>query len=81
MGVQSAEVGGNHLLGKRKHTPPCSSVELVVAENEMGATEERFLGFHRVFVSTTGLESFSLRPGKVPKRFSFVGGSVRFFLL
>ena len=40
-----------------------------------------FPGFHRVFASTTGLESFSLRPEKFPKRFSFGGGRVRFFLL
>ena len=40
-----------------------------------------FPGFHRVFVSTTDLESFSLRPEKSPKRFSFGGGRVRFFLL
>ena len=40
-----------------------------------------FPGFHRVFVSTTGLESFSLRPEKFSKRFSFGGGCVRFFLL
>ena len=40
-----------------------------------------FLVFYRVFVSTTGLESFSLRPEKFPKRFSFGGGRVRFFLL
>ena len=30
-------------------------------------------------VSTTGLESLSLRPEKLSKRFSFGGGSVRFF--
>ena len=36
-------------------------------------------GFYRVFVSTTGLESFSLRPEKFSKRFSFGGGCVRFF--
>ena len=40
-----------------------------------------FPGFHRVFVSTTGLESFSLRPAKFSKRFSFGGGCVRYFLL
>ena len=40
-----------------------------------------FPGFHRVFVSTTDLESFSLRPEKFSKRFSFGGGRVRFFLL
>ena len=36
---------------------------------------------NRILVSTTGLESFSLRPEKFPKRFSFGGGRVRFFLL
>ena len=40
-----------------------------------------FPGFYRVFVSTAGLESFSLRPEKFPKRFSCGGGCVRFFLL
>ena len=30
-----------------------------------------FPGFYRVFVSTTGLESFSLRPEEFSKRFSF----------
>ena len=38
-----------------------------------------FPGFYRVFVSTTGLESFSSRPEKFSKRFSFGGGCVRFF--
>ena len=36
-----------------------------------------FPGFYRVFVSTTG--SFSSRPEKFSKRFSFGGGCVRFF--
>ena len=40
-----------------------------------------FPGFYRVFVSTTGLESFSFRPQKFPKRFSIGGGRVRFLLL
>ena len=40
-----------------------------------------FPGFYMVFVSTTGLESFSFRPEKLPKKFSFGGGRVRFFLL
>ena len=40
-----------------------------------------FLVFIGFFVSTTDLESFSLRPEKSPKRFSFGGGRVRFFLL
>ena len=39
-----------------------------------------FLGFYRASVSTTGLESFSLRPEKFSKRFSFGGGRVRFLL-
>ena len=30
------------ILGKGKHTPPCSSEELFFGE-KMGATEERFL--------------------------------------
>ena len=36
-----------------------------------------FLGFG-VLVSTTGLESLSLRPEKFPKDFLFGGGRVRF---
>ena len=40
-----------------------------------------FHGFYRVFVSTTCLESFSLRPEKFSKRFSFGGRRVCFFLL
>ena len=40
-----------------------------------------FFFLNRVFVSTTGLESFSSRPEKFSKRFSFGGGCVRFFLL
>ena len=54
---------------------------------KMGVTEEDFCGrygfseFYRVSVSTAGLESFSLRPEKFSKRFSFGGGSVRFVLL
>ena len=38
-----------------------------------------FPGLYRVFGSTTGLESFSLRPEKFSKRFSFGGGCVRVF--
>ena len=37
--------------------------------------------FYRVFVSTTSLKSFSLRPEKFSKRFSFGGGCVRCFFL
>ena len=54
-------------------------------QKKMGSTEERFRWwiwfswfFYRVFVSTTGLESFSLRP-EFSKRFSFGSGRVRFF--
>ena len=74
-------------LGKRKHTPPCSNAELFFAEKKWGPQRKDFggrygfPGFYRVFVSTTGLESFSFRPEKFPKRFSFGGGRVRFFLL
>ena len=74
-------------LGKRKHTPPCSSAELFFAEKKWGPQRKDFgggygfPGFYRVFVSTTGPESFSLlRPEKFPKRSSFGGGCVRFFL-
>ena len=79
--------GNRIVLGKRKHTPPCSSAELVFARKIWGTQKKDFGGrygcpsFHRAFVSTTGLESFSLRPEKFPKIFSFSGGSVRFFLL
>ena len=53
----------------KKHTPPCSSEERLFAE-KMRARDGRFrwpiwfswFFFNRVFVSTTGLESFSLRP-------------------
>ena len=40
-----------------------------------------FLVFKGFFVSSTGQESFSLRPEKFSKRFSFGGGRVRFSLL
>ena len=52
---------------------------------KMGAKEKDFggrcgsPGFYKVFVSTTGLESFFLRPEKLSKRRSFGGGSVSFF--
>ena len=74
-------------LGKRKRTPPCSSAELFFAEKKWGLQRKDFgggygfPGFYRVFVSTTGLESFSFGPEKFSKRFSFSGGGVRFFLL
>ena len=71
----------------RKHTPPCSSAELFFAEQKGGhrgkisVVDMVLQGFHRVFVSTTDLESFSFRPEKFPKRFSFGAGRVRLFLL
>ena len=73
-------------LGKRKHTTPCSSAELFFAK-KVGPQRQDFggrygfLGFYRVFASTTGLESFALRPEKFPKWFSFGGGRVRFLVL
>ena len=66
---------------------PCSSAEPFSAEKKWGPRRKdfgggyAFPGFYRVFVSTTGLESFSLKPEKFSKRFSFGGGCVRFFLL
>ena len=68
------------------HRP--ASVQNFPLPKKKGGTDEDFgggfgfSGFHRVFVSTTtDLESFSLRPEKFPKGFSFGGGRVRFFLL
>ena len=61
------------LLGKRKHTPPCSSAELFFAEKKNGPQRKDFgggygfPGFHWDFVSTTDLDSFSLWPEKFPK--------------
>ena len=72
-------------LRKRKHTPPCSSAELFFAERKWGLQRKDFggrygfPGFNRIFVSF--LESFSFRPEKFPKRFSFGGGRVRLSLL
>ena len=74
-------------LGKRKHTPPYSSAELFFAEKNGGhrgkisVVDMAFLVFIGFLVSTTGLESFSFRPEKFPKRISFGGGRVRFLLL
>ena len=59
--------------------------ELFFAEKKWGPQRKDFggrygfSGFLGFFVSSTGLESFSLRPEKVSKRFSFGGGSVCFF--
>ena len=75
-----------NVLGKRKHTPPCSSAELFFAEKKWGPQSKDFgggygfPGLYLVFVFTTGLDIFSLRPEKFPKWFSFGGGRVRFFL-
>ena len=62
-----------------------SSAELFFAEEKWGPQRKDFgggyglPGFYRVVVSTTSLESFSLRPEKFSKRFSFGGDCVRFF--
>ena len=41
-------------LGKRNHTPPCSSAELFFAD-KMGSTEERFRWWIWVFLAFIGL--------------------------
>ena len=70
---------------KKKRTPLAPGAEL--CREKWGPQRKDFgggygfPGFYRVFVSTTGLESFSLRPEKFSKRLSFGGGCVRFFLL
>ena len=72
--------------GKKKASTALLQLATMFPE-KLGATEEDIggrygsPGFNRVFVSTTGLESFSLRPEKFSKRFSFGGGRVRFLLL
>ena len=72
--------------GKKKACTTCSSAELFFAE-KWGAQRKDFggrygfPGFYRVFISTTSLESFSLKPEKFSRRFSCGGGSVRSFLL
>ena len=62
-------------LGKGEHAPPCSSEELCFAENKWWPQRKEFGGrcgyscfFFQVFVSTTGLESFSLRPENQGKK-------------
>ena len=79
----------NLSLGKRKHTPPCSSTELFFAEKN-GVHRGKISVVDMVFLVFIGflypppawkvLES-SFRPEKFSKRFSFGGGCVRFFLL
>ena len=73
-------------LGKRKHTPPCSAAELFFAK-KWGQQMKDFGGRY-AFLVFRGLlclppvwKVFSLKPEKFSKRFSFGGGSVRFFLL
>ena len=62
-------------LGKRKHTSPCSSVELFCAEKNGGPQRKSFgggygsPGFQRDVVSATDLENSSLRIEKFPKDF------------
>ena len=72
-------------LGKRKHTPPCSSAELFFAEKKWGPQRKGFgggcgfPGFYRVSVSTTGLESFLLGQRSSPKDFLSVVVVYAFF--
>ena len=81
--LSAVEVRTAPRLGKRKRTPPCSSAELFFAEKngahrgKISAVDMAFLGFYRVFVSTTGLESFSVRPS--PKDFLSVVVVTLFF--
>ena len=76
------------LAGKKKsiHRPaPVQNFSLQkkngVHRGKISVVDMVFLVFIGFFVSTNGLESFSLRPEKFSKRFSFGGGCVCFFLL
>ena len=73
------------MLGKRKRTPPCSSAELFFAEKNrvhrgnISVVDMGFPGFYRVFVSTTGLESFLSDQKSSPKIFLSVVVVYAFF--
>ena len=70
-------------LGKGKHTPPFTSEDLKEwgPQRKISAVDMAFLVFKRGICIYHRPGKFSLRPEKVSKRFSFGGGSVRFFLL
>ena len=73
------------LLGKKKAYTALLRCRTFLCRKKWGPQRKDFgggyvlPGFYRVFVSTTGLESFSLRPEKFSERSSFGGGCVRFF--
>ena len=74
-------------IGKKKAYTALLQCKTFLCRKKLGPQRKDFggrngfPGFYRVCVSTTCLESFSLKPEKSSKRFSFGGGSVRFFLL
>ena len=57
-------------LGKRKHTPPCSSAELFFAEKDFGG-RHGFLGFHRGFCIHHRPGKFFFEARKVPQKIFF----------
>ena len=76
------------LLGKRKHTPPCSSEELFFSlpkkigghRGKISGGRDGSPGFCWVSVSTTGPESFSFfEARKVPQTIFFRWWSCTFF--
>ena len=75
------------LTGKKKAYTALLQYRTFLCWKKWGPQSKEFSGryacpgFYRVFVSTTGLESFSWKPEKFSKRISLGGGSVRFFLL
>ena len=74
------------LLGKRNHTPPCSSAELFFAEKngvhrgKISVVDMAFLVFIGFLYPPPAWKVF-FEASKFSKRFSFGGGSVRFVLL
>ena len=73
-------------LGKRKHTPPCSSPGLFFAKQnghrrKISVVDMVFLVFIGFLYPPPAWKVFALRPEKFFKRFSFGGGRARFFLL
>ena len=71
--------------GKKKAYTALLQCRTFLCRKKMGSTEERFRwwiwfpGFYRVFVSTTGLESFSFRSESSPKDFLSVVVVYAFF--
>ena len=81
--VQDSRPSKGHWEKENIHRPaPVKNFSLPM---KRGGHKERFggrygfPGFYKVLVSTTGLENFSFRPEKFPKKYSFGGGRVLFF--